>query len=228
VEWLLEQKEIGAFDVLKRYLEDDKTDAWDKTGILRTYIKHDLKRAKELAPPFLKHKEAGLRLAAALIVFQTGDKSEPRKVLGDSLATGSVDGWLADAVELLLKDDASESKEAVRRVFTNRALRHERESSRQRILRACATAGMKEPYEFYLPLLDIKATELPHLNEKGEPSGASYFEPSVAEAFTKEIVSSFAPDDPGIKEIVRKHPKTADQVPKVKQWAIARLDALKK
>ena len=50
VEWLLKQKEWGAYDVMKRFLESDKTDAWGKTEILRTYLENDAARAKDLAP----------------------------------------------------------------------------------------------------------------------------------------------------------------------------------
>ena len=149
-------------------------------------------------------------------------------VLGDALETGQVDGWLADAVDLLLKDGSAESKAQVLRIFSNRSLPHERESARARILRRCAEAGMKEAYEFYLPFLDNHGSELPHLNEKGEPTGASYFHPSVAEEFAQEIVQRFAPDDPAVRAITQKYPKAADQIPRLKEWLQSRLAALKK
>jgi hypothetical protein len=222
VGWLLEHKETDAYGVMKTYLHDDTTDDWSKGQILQLYLKHDPAQARELAPGFLNHKQSYLSFYAALIVFQTGDRDKARHILGEALATAEIDGWLADAVDQLLKEGSSESKQQVVRVFSNRRFRHER-YSRVKILQSCARAGMKEPYEFYIPLLDISDSVLPMLDEKGKPSGASNFEPSVAAAFAKEIVDQFAKDDPAVKEIARKHPRTADQLADLKNWLRSRV-----
>jgi hypothetical protein len=138
-----------------------------------------------------------------------------------------VDWWLADGVDQLLLDGSAESKRQVRRVFTNRSLAHNRDSARVRILRKCAEAGLKEAYQFYLPLLDVAKSELPSLNDKGESSGTSFFEPTVAECFAREIVEEFAPGDPDVQEIVKKYPKTADQISPLKKWLQSRIAASK-
>src|SRR5207248_1370155 len=96
----------------------------------------DPARAKDLAPKYLDHEAKGyifsdkytLRFAAALIVFQTGDKARARSILGDSLERGDVDDFyirdgFADAVDLLLKEGTPESRKQARRVFSNQRLR---------------------------------------------------------------------------------------------------------
>jgi hypothetical protein len=186
------------------------------------YLRKGPARAKDLAPKYLKDGDRSLRFYAALVVFRTGDRTRARKALGDALATQEVDGWLADAVDLLLGEGRAESKEQVPRVFSNGGLRHERHGVRARILRRCAKVGMGEPYRFYLPLLDINKSELPMLDEKGEQRGASYFKPTVAEEFAREIVNEFAPDDPPVREIEQKYPKATGRIPHLKQWLRSR------
>ena len=76
---------------------------------------------------------------------------------------------------------------------------------------------MKEPYRFYLPLLDVKETQLTVKTEKGEDAGASFFEAPVREVFAKEIVDVFD-SKKAVAEIARKHPTAADQVAPLKAW----------
>ena len=216
VEWLLKQKQTKAYDVMRQYLGNPKTDAWSRRRIFEVYLEHDVARAKDLAPRYLDSQESSLRFIAALIVFRTGDKAKARTILGSDLASREVDRWLANAVEALLQDGSADSKRQVVRLFANRHLRHERDGLRPAILRECAAAGLKEPYDFYLPLLDINKEELPALNEKGEPSGTSYFQPTVAEAFAGEIVNQFADKDAKVQAIAKKFPKTSEQIPHLK------------
>jgi hypothetical protein len=225
VESLLKQKETRVYDVMKLYLENAETDPYSKSCILEAYLHNDVSQAKELAPKFLDAKKNYLRLQAALIVFQTGEKSKARRILGDGLANGEIGRAFVDAVDMLLKDGSAESRKQVARLFSNRRLPHERDWARVEALRQCAGAGMKEAYQFYLPLLDINKSELPHLDEKGKESGASFFHPTVAEELAREIVEKFAPKDPAIKDIVKKFPKTADQLPHLKKWLQERIDA---
>jgi hypothetical protein len=217
VEWLLEKKQDRAYEVMARFLQSDRTEAYHKSEILQAYLKHEVSRAKDLAPKYLDAREPSLRRNAALVVFRTGDKARAREILGDALATDEVEGWHAQAVEALLADGSEESRRQAARLFANRRLPHERQI-RPGILRRCAAAGMREPYRFYLPFLDDDRRELPMLDGKGERVGASYFEPSVAASFAREVMKEFAPDDPAVKEIARKFPKEADRIPPLKQW----------
>src|SRR5262249_2873367 len=103
VEALLNKKQDKVYDVLERYLEDDKTGDRAKIAILTTYLHHDPARAKDLALKYLdqnadsfsfydiEHDKYVLRFAAALIVFQTGDKARVRSILGNALAGGDGD-----------------------------------------------------------------------------------------------------------------------------------------
>jgi hypothetical protein len=95
-------------------------------------------------------------------------------------------------------------------------------------MRRCVKAGMKEPYQFYLPFLDINGDELPHLNEKGKKVGVSAFHPTVAEEYAREIVERFAYDERAVKEIAKNNPKTADQIPHLKKWLRSQLPAKEK
>jgi hypothetical protein len=97
-----------------------------------------------------------------------------------------------------------------------------RKARRARCVRLCAGAGRKEPYRFYLPLLDVKGTKLAVKTEKGEEAGASYFEEPVSEVFAKEIVAVFSREK-AVAEIARKHSGAAGQVAPLKAWLEGRL-----
>jgi len=240
VDSLLKKKQDKAYDVLKHYLENANARDSARLAILKIYLRHDPARAKNLAPKYLDHEDKFtffdkdiLRFAAALIVFQTGDKARARPILGDALVRDCIDPWRADAlveaVDLLLKDGTAESRKQVRRLFSNPYLRHKTGiyRNRPRLLRYFAAAGMSEPYRFYVPLLDINKSELRQFDEDGKPSGASYFYPTVAEESAREIVRKFAPDDAEVKKIVKQFPKTADQIPHLKKWLRSRIEKSK-
>jgi hypothetical protein len=229
VAWLLKKKETRSFDVMKRYLEQEKTEEYSKAKILDAYLEYDVARAKELAPKYLDAKDRHLRRSAALIVFRTGDKDKVRKLLGDELATCDLEGsFPLPVVQALLDDGTEESKRQVARLFANKDLPHKRNYTRWNIFKLCAKAGMKEPYQFYLPLLDNNDEELPHLDENGKRVGASSFDPSVAVETAEEIAKHFAGDDPAVQEIVKNNPKTADQIPHLKKWLQAKVSAKEK
>jgi hypothetical protein len=229
VEWLLKKKESKAFDVMKQYLEKEKTDEWSKAKILDSYLEHDVAKAKGLAPKYLDAKDHFVRRSAALIVFRTDDKTKARKILGDELASCDLEGELPlPAVQALLDDGSEESKRQVARLFANQDLAHKRNYTRWNIFKLCVKAGMKEPYEFYLPLLDNNDKELPYLDAKGMRSGASFFDPSVAVETAEEIAKHFASDDRAVQEIVKYNPKTADQIPHLKKWLQKNLPSTEK
>jgi hypothetical protein len=66
--------------------------------------------------------------------------------------------------------------------------------------------------------LDINKEELPEFDDNGKQSGASYFHPTVAEEFAKELVGVFARDDPTVNEIVKKFSAVKVQIPELKKW----------
>jgi hypothetical protein len=205
---------------MKRILEKDGTESRVRAAILHLYLTHDAPRAKDLAPKYLMDRDTSLRLAAALIVFKTGDRAKARSILGDAVATGN--GWFA-AADALLDDDTPESRKQLKRLFANRDLPHDRDRTRPKVLARCAAAGFEEPYTFYLKMLDINENRLPILNVKGDVIGESRFDSSVAEAFATEIVKEFAPEDEGVKAIVKKFPEAKDQVPYLKKWLRSKL-----
>jgi hypothetical protein len=231
VDRLLDAKQTAAYDVLKKYLEDTRTDEDDKSRILRTYLACDVVKAKDLAPKFLDAKYYSLRETAALIVLRTGgDRTRARQIIGDALEAEDLDrSIMPDAVEELLKDGSAESRRQVARVFGNGRLVSESDSriARVRILKACAAAGMTGPYQFYLPLIDRKGELLTIWNKEKQDIGAAHYSPSISEAMAEEIVTQFAPDDPAVKEIAKKFPKPADRIGPLKEWLRSRLDKAK-
>ena len=46
---------------------------------------------------------------------------------------------------------------------------------------------------------------------------------TYAEVHAKELVEDIASDDAAVKEIAKKHPKAADQIPHLKKWLQSRL-----
>jgi len=224
VERLLEAKQTAAYDVTRKFLEDAKTREFDKSGILRMYLRHDVKRAKDLAPKFLDAKQADIREAAALIVIRTGgDRARARRVIGDLLETAELFGNnLPDAVEELLKDATEESRREVDRVFANGRLAANFEpysrAARLRIVKSCAAAGMLGPYQFYLRYMDMTGQELMMRTRKGEEIGTAHYSPSIGEAMAEEIVTQFAPNDTAVKEIAKKFPRPADRIGPLKEW----------
>src|SRR5262249_47437496 len=142
-------------------------------------------------------------------------KARARSILGDWLERGDVDDFyigdqFADAVDLLLKDGTAESRNQARRVFSNQRLRSGAGWfwTRPCIMRRCAEAGMTDPYHFYLQLLENNRSKLIDVHENGKDREASTFHPNGAEECTHEIVKKFAYDDPEVKKIVAKFPKT--------------------
>jgi hypothetical protein len=217
VEALVKARDRFGYELLERFLASEKSGDYDRAIVLRVYLEHDVGRAKELASKYLSAREPELRFTAALVVFRTGGREKARPLLGDAIGRREVDGWTADAVAALLKDGSDGSKEQAARLFANSRLAHERHGARATCVRLCAGAGLKEPYRFYLPLLDVKETHLTIKNEKGEDAGASYFEGPVSEVFAKEVVEVFGKEE-AVAEIARKHPGAADQVAPLKAW----------
>jgi hypothetical protein len=220
VEWLLKEKGPLGFDARERVLEHEDTKAQTRAGLLRLYLKHNAERARDLAPKYLRAEEPALRLAAALIVMKTGDRAKARPVLGDLVAH---DPRWATAADALLGEDTPEARKELKRLFANPTLTNDR-TPRGEVLTRCAAAGFKEPYAFYLKWLDVTEHQLPFLNEKGEEVGTAYYNPSVAEAFAREIVEEFAPDDETVKTIVKEHPNAKDQIPHLKKWLQTKLE----
>jgi hypothetical protein len=222
VEALVKAKDKFGYELVKGFLASEKSADYDKATLLRVYLEHDVGKAKELAPKYLSANGEELRFTAALVVFRTGDKDKARSLLGDGIAERGMDGWTADAVAALLKEGSDESKKQAVRLFANRSLAHERNGSRARCVRLCTEAGLKEPYRFYLPLLDVNEAQLTVKTEKGE--GASYFGAPVREVFAKEIVEVFG-SDKAVAEIACEHPRAADQVAPLKTWLQEQLKA---
>jgi hypothetical protein len=222
VEALVKAGDPFGWELLESYLTSDRFGAHDRVTVLRVYLEHDVGKAKDLAPKFLSAGDPELRFTAALVVFRTGDRDKARPALGDGIRWRGVDGWTADAVAALLTDGSDESKKQAARLFANKGLAHERYGARARCVRLCAESGLKGPYRFYLPFLEMKATQLPVKNEKGGDAGTSYFQEPVRELFAKEIVDVFGKEK-AIAEIVRRHPRAADQVAPLKRWLQERL-----
>src|SRR5690606_950168 len=91
-------------------------------------------------------------------------------------------------------------------------------STRARMFQRFVRAGIKEPYRFYLPLLDIDAPTLPKLNEQGDTVGVLTFYPSVAGVYADEIIAEFAPKDRTIRRIVKRYYSLEKRIQHLKKW----------
>jgi hypothetical protein len=156
VEELLKQKQRKAFEVTKRFLQEEKTDAWDKSRILELYQKRiDF----EWAVRDLEHKNDAVRICAAVVVFRSDKSAKARAILGDALEKRGLEWWTKTAVEALLAEGSLESRRQVARLFAHKDL-HVQQTLlitpvfRGSIMRKCADAGMVEPYQYYLKQLD--------------------------------------------------------------------------
>lgn len=221
VETLLELNHTQVYDVMRQYLLRDSTPHWCKSNILSLYSRHDWKRAKDLALALLQSPDMSVRLQAALIVSRNGDTAKARGVIANSLANLPMDDWSIEVWEILLNDRAEVSRPHLVRLFSTG------EQVPPELLSRCTTIGMKEPYQYYVALLDNNGEHVNRVDDQGNLQATYYYSPNVAQAFAQEIVEKFAPHDPVIKEIVAKHPKTADQVLHLKHWLKSRIAAKK-
>jgi hypothetical protein len=224
VEALLKLQEPRIYDLMQRTLAKADTATDTREHILDLYRKYDVKRAKELALTYLADADADatLRLSAALIVFETGDKSKARPILGTAVEDGY--GWRA-AAEALLADNTPESRMELRRLTRNGRLSEDRDHDRAKLLARCAAIGLKEPYAYYLKLLQMDGKRLPILDKDGKELNAINFGESVAEIFAAEIVSGFAAGDTTVKDIATRYPAARNQIPHLKKWLQSRLEA---
>jgi hypothetical protein len=223
VEWLLQHGETRVYSVMRQMLEKEEAETGADLEILQMYLRHDPTQARDLAPRFFDHDDGERRFIATLIMFQAGDKSQTRSVLGYTLESGTVDWLCKHAVEVLLRDGSPESLEQVARLFKNRQLSRDfsrsQDNLRGQILRLCVDAGMKEPYAYYLTQLDNDDVALTAYGGVREtPTYTTY-----AQLHAQEIVQVIASDDPTVQKIAATHAKDVDQIPHLKKWLHARI-----
>jgi hypothetical protein len=204
VHFLLTQKYTAVYDVMKSYLENGLADSWERVQILELFAKHDAQRAKEVGLSLLSDKDMQVRYRAAVLVARGGERALARQALGDVLADMDLSSQLQDGVDLLLTDTTAEARWQLARLFNNKHFLADDGKLRVPLLKRCAEDGLMEPYRFYLRMLEDT-------------------NPVVVVTFTTELVTMFAADDLGIKEIIEKLPAPADQVEPMKEWLRAKL-----
>jgi hypothetical protein len=222
VEKWFKAKDPRADPLIRRTLAKADTPAGTRASILDFYRRHDAKGAKDLALPFLTAADPGLRLAAALLVFEAGDRAAARPVLGAIVEDGP--GWKA-AAEALLRDDAPEARTGLARLTRNGRLAGAWYGNRPKLLARLAAAGLKEPYAYYLKLLDLPGNKLPVLDRAGKEVSATEYGVPIVHILAREIVTEFAPGDPAVKDIARRFPDAKDQVGPLREWLRAKRDA---
>lgn len=213
-EKLVKKKEKRAVPILLHFLDAKNVDDLNRQEILDCCRQLDCQATQAAATRYLTHKDQGVRLQAAMILFQVGDQGNARAELGRVLESGDEYSmlrtiWMGDAVDLLLKDGSEESRKTALRLFTNAKLKMlDNEHVRASLLRRFTAERLPDSFSFYLPLLDIKGHQL-------ETRG---FAKPVAEKFADEITDIFARNDPDVQEIRKKHPNTSDRIPALKKW----------
>ena len=219
VERLLKQKQPKAFDVTKRFLQDEETSAWDKWRILEVYRKQI---DPEWAAKDLEHKSDAVRICAAVVVFRSDKSAKAREILGDALEKRGLEWWTGTAVETLLAEGSPEARRHVARLFAYKDLHLQKALLitpvfRGDIMRKCADAGMVEPYQYYLKQLD---------NNDLVPTGPGNPAPGKltwAELHVAEIWREFGSGDATVKEITSKFRTNAERLPEMKKWLQGRI-----
>ena len=219
VKGLVKQKQLKAFDVMKRFLQDEKTRAWDKLGILEVYQKLI---DPDWAAKDLENKNDAVRICAAVVVFRSDKSAKAREILGDALEKRGLEWWTGTAVEALLAERSAEAKRQVARLFTYKDLHLQQTRLftpvyRGHVMRQCADAGMVEPYQYYLKQLD---------NNELVPGGPGDPEPGKltwGELHVAEIRVEFGSGVAAVKEITSKFPTNAEQLPEMKKWLQKRI-----
>jgi hypothetical protein len=215
VEALLKVKDPRAFDLMRVTLGKADTAADACLRILELYRKYDVRRAKDLAPPYMRSPHRGLRVTAALIVFETGDRAKARPILGDAVADGY--GW-EEAADALLTDDTPASRAELAKLADNGRLPEDRSERRPKVLARCAAAGLTEPYTYYLKLLQTGGNSLSIRDRNGKEVNTITFSSPVAEVFAAEVVTQFAAGDASVKDIAKRFPESKDQIPHLITW----------
>ena len=222
VESLLRAKDTRVFGLMQRTLEAAGTSDDDRVRILDLYRTYDVKRAKELAIPLLSAKDASLRFSAAMIAWETGEKSKVRSILGMAVEEGNA--WHT-AAEALLADNTAESRKELARLTRNPGLTGSDGPYRAQLLARCAAAGLKEPYVYYLEMLQVEGERISIRGKDGKEVNGISFAAPVAEVFSAEITERFASDNATVKDLVKRFPAVKDQVPHLKKWLQGRIDA---
>jgi hypothetical protein len=217
---LIEAKEANVTGVLLHYLDQESTDKYDRRDILTQCAAVDAKAAKAAARRYLDHKDLGVQVAAASVLWKAGDKVPARAVLARVLAEADHSNLGGEALEetvgMLLADGSADSRQAAVQVFRGQRLVSFREENRLGVVKKFIAAGMPDGYRFYLPLLDIAGRNHPE-------TGTGYFEP-VRQRFASEIMTGLAPDDPEIKALVKAGKKPGDAIPELKKWLQKKID----
>jgi hypothetical protein len=222
VEGLVKQKQPKALDVMKRFLQDEKTDAWDKWRILEVYRKQiDL----EWVAKDLEHQSDAVRICAAVVVFRSDKSAKAREILGDALEKRGLEWWTQTAVEALLSEGSPEARRQVARLFAYKNMHLQKTLLitpvfRGNIMLKCADAGMVEPYQYYLKQLD---------NNELVPLGPGISERDKltwAELHVAEIWREFGSANATVNEITSKFRTNAERLPAMKKWLQGRIAEL--
>jgi len=216
---LVELKEKKALPLFLRFLDAGSANEFNREAILSLCRDLDPAAVQETADKYLKDKSMGVRLQAALILFEGKDRARGRQLVGDilenadrSTLTGSA---LIEAVDALFKEGSKESRRAAARLLTDpRSLAGFDMFERIRLIRSFADEKLPDGFRFYLPLLDVESKDLGPVSW-GQP---------VREVFADEITDRLAPNDPDVRRIKKEFPKTTDRIPALKKWLKERID----
>jgi hypothetical protein len=216
---LLSQKQPRAFEVLKRFLRDEKTRAWDKYFILKLYQQHDV---LEWTAKDLDDENDAVRICAAIVEFQARKSAKARAALGDALEKRGLEWWTLTAVEALLNEDSPESRAQALRLFKHRELPRQQTllvepSRRGSVMRRFADAGMIEPYQYYLKQLDDKELVPPG------PGVSKTDKFAWGELHVAEIWREFGSGDATVREITQRFRTNSERIPDLKKWLAGKI-----
>lgn len=228
VEVLVKTKSPKALAFVEHYLGEKDDDGYYLPDLLSHAQTLDAAKASAWAKRFLDHKSGRLRMQAAMIVFEAGDKDRTIPILAILLEKGSaydIRSHAVKAVDGLVQVGSKEATDAARGILRNPDLQgpdtgfsrddfpgYREGMDRSSLVVRLAQAGYPEGYQIYLRLLDVKG------NEYGK---GSYGTP-IAKLAVNEILQSFGKDDAALQK-AREIKDFEQQRVAVRRWVEERM-----
>ncbi|HUE72380.1 MAG TPA: hypothetical protein VMP01_15960 [Pirellulaceae bacterium] len=225
---LVKMKSVKALAFVEHYLAEKDEEGNDTLDLLEQLQALDSKKAVASAKRVLEHKNARLRMHAAMMVLDAGDLERVIPVLAKLLESGSayeIGDHAFAAVDKLLKLGTKEATDAAQRILRNPVLQAPVSSfdrdrfpgddefgrDRAAIVARLAAAGHPEGFKLYLNLLDAK----------GNAYGNTTYGTPVARLAADEILETMGKDNPDLQKI-RETIDPEEQRLAIRQWVEAK------
>ncbi len=220
-EELVERGERRAFPKIARWLTMEETDGYEIEHILSTLRKLDPKLAKDLADGYLDHKALGVRMEAALILLEAGERDRALAVIGDAFAKANHSNMsaedLRESTGIVAKENSPRAWEAIARLFDDIGIASN-DFDNVPLCRELEARGNPAGLRHYRTLLENRDTGIPNM------VGWSRV---IAHMFGDKLLEGYALQDPAVKKILADtKPDTETRRAATKAWLDTRLQKL--